>query len=407
MKIGTLINIDKTLGRFVATLINWVMRLFWWTRKKQNITDTRLKSIAVAKYKGLGSILHTIPLIQSLRNTYPNTKLVFITTKANKEILDTLSIVDATILLDDKNFKSLVKTFPKFLFTIIKQKINLYIDLEIYSSFSSIVTALSMTKFRVGFYKRSENYRFGIYTHMMFYNLNAPVSQTYLQIARLLNCTIETEPLRISTDDFLPLSTTQIKPYILINPNASDLRLERRWPKESFISLIEHLLANFPNYNICLMGAQNEASYVNSIYSAFQNNSRLFSFAGKTNLKELISLISGAELLISNDTGPVHLASILNKKTIAMFGPCSPVHYSYPETVNVIYKKVYCSPCVHEFDIPPCKGNNICMKSINVDEVLKMLQNVLIKGQPTKLVNHPQDDFIFIQNGYVAGFLKI
>ncbi len=62
---------------------------------------------------------------------------------------------------------------------------DVYIDLEIYSNFSTLVTLFSCSKNRISFYLRSSSFRMGIYTHMMFFNSEVQISEVYLQIARL------------------------------------------------------------------------------------------------------------------------------------------------------------------------------------------------------------------------------
>ena len=98
----------------------------------------------------------------------------------------------------------------------------------------------------------------------------------------------------------------------------------------------------------------------------------------KRNLNELIALIDLSNLFITNDTGPMHIAYSLKKSTIALFGPCSPEQYGTMENTICLYKNVYCSPCVHEFIVPPCKGNNECMKQISVSEVMDSYKKILM-----------------------------
>jgi len=125
-----------------------------------------------------------------------------------------------------------------------------------------------------------------------------------------------------------------------------------------------------------LIGAKAEQKYVNNLYNKIQNQN-LINLSGKTNIEELISLIKNAKVVITNDTGPMHLAFSLNTKTIALFGPCSPAQYGVSHNSIIIYKPIYCSPCVHEFLKPPCNGDNQCMKQINVDDIIKATTDII------------------------------
>jgi ADP-heptose:LPS heptosyltransferase len=218
----------------------------------------------------------------------------------------------------------------------------------------------------------------------MFFNTHTSVSQTYLQLARLLNCHMiydELYPLQSSSEE-IPLSENRVlkfrdEKYIVINPNASDLRIERRWSKENFIALIQKIFTANPEYLIILIGNKKEQSYVNEILLEINDDERIFSLAGKTNLDELISLIKYSSLIITNDTGPMHIAFSTEAKTVSLFGPCAPVQHGHMKNNFTLYKKVYCSPCVHDFSVPPCSGDNQCMKLIGVDEVFDAAQLML------------------------------
>jgi len=84
----------------------------------------------------------------------------------------------------------------------------------------------------------------------------------------------------------------------------------------------------------------------------------------------------------------------LRRPTVCLFGPVDPAHYGFHEEdfVETIYHPVYCSPCVHEADEPPCAGNNICMQKIQVDEVFAAVQRRLA-GVPAAARGGPQVDY--------------
>jgi ADP-heptose:LPS heptosyltransferase len=248
-----------------------------------------------------------------------------------------------------------------------------YIDLEIYSNFSSIITTLSIAKERFGYYLRENRYRLGMYTHMMYFNTKAPISQTYLQFARLLSIdSVDDKLYEIEKNNSIQV---EFDNYIVINPNASDLRYERRWPAENFIALSKKIAETRPELKQIYIGGPSESEYVKAITEQLTDKPQIIDLSGKTSIDELIEILRKTQLLITNDTGPMHLASCLNSSVIALFGPCSPSQYGFGENVHVVYKNVYCSPCVHEFAHPPCKGNNQCMQLISVDEVYTLFAN--------------------------------
>ena len=106
------------------------------------------------------------------------------------------------------------------------------------------------------------------------------------------------------------------------------------------------------------------------------------SVAGKTSLKQLAGLLRKARLLISNDSGPVHLAVAVGTPVVALFGPTDPIRTGpyitsmgrNPITHTVIRKPVECSPCLSRW----CRvGDHRCMMQIEVDEVFEAVKKAV------------------------------
>lgn len=383
MKIQTQIFIDKILVKPFAILLNILVRIVGQLLRLDHSLDKDFERIVVCKFKGLGSIIQSTPLLLALRSKYPNAKIVFVSSSSNKALLDKIDVLDECYYINDHSFFKLVFSVFKTWWRILKLRPQVYIDLEIYSNFSTVFTALSLANNRFGYYLRGSEYRLGIYTHMMFFNVQTPISKIYLQFAALFGIDTANIPLidlgeSVSSNLDTQLPVDANLPYILINPNASDLRVERRWPAQSFILLIRHIADQYPNQPIYLIGSKAEATYTNQIASSL-NLENVRSLAGETSMDQLLMMIQNATLMISNDTGPMHMAFSCKTPIICLFGPCAPDHYSLQSSkIKTIYKKVYCSPCVHEFSHPPCKGDNKCMQFISVAEVFYQVEYFLV-----------------------------
>jgi ADP-heptose:LPS heptosyltransferase len=321
----------------------------------------------------MGSIIQSTPMIEALRTQFPNAEITFVSTKANKSVLEKIKYIDSVICLDDKNAFKLIRTTFSSLFKLMRRRPDVYIDLEIYSNFSTLFTLFTFSKNRIGFYLRSSSFNMGIYTHMMFFNNNVPISEVYLQISRLFGVNHtknELYPLNENTPTFGGIPKSD---YIIINPNASDLRLERRWEAQKFNQLILKLIESYPSTEILIVGSKDERPYSEKTLEGI-DHPNVMNIAGKTTIDELIALIHNATLVITNDTGPMHIAFACKTPTVCLFGPCSPDQYGGNAYTTVIYKKVFCSPCVHDFNISPCNGDNVCMKLITVEEVFSKVQ---------------------------------
>jgi ADP-heptose:LPS heptosyltransferase len=377
LKTRTKIVIDSLFGTPAVYLVNVAARLLGFILHIDHSLDRNFKTIVISKYVGLGSIIQATPLIQTLRKNFPDARIIFLTTEGNRVLLEHVPEVNSIITVSDKSFFKVLGTSFAALKQLWKLKPGLFIDLEFYSNYSSIMTTLSRATNRLGFYREGKSYRKGVYNYLVPFSVEVPISLSYLQFAEKVNCKEKITSLKINVN-ISHMDSIQKKlefspdhKYIVVNPNASDLRLERRWPKENFVKILSALLNKNKSRAVILIGSKDEAPYVEEIYRALPKNDLLINSAGKISLAELITLIANAGLMLTNDTGPMHMAFATRTKTVSLFGPCSPKQYGGTDNSITFYKSVHCSPCVHKHLIPPCHGDNQCMKQITVEEVEK------------------------------------
>lgn len=394
MNIKQQILIDKYIAKPVAFFFNFIVRALGQVLSIDHNLDNEFKTIAISKFKGMGSILQATPMLSAIKRKHPNAEIIFISTKPNRTILEKIDLIDTIVTVDDSSFSRFVITNIKSLWLLMKKRPEVYFDLEIYSDYSTLFTLFSLSANRVGFYLRSSSFRMGIYTHMMFFNPRVPISQVYLQLTKLIGCDdegAELYPLMNSIDN----RSKRDRKYIVVNPNSSDLRLERRWPQKSFIELIQVILKGYPEYDILLIGGKgDEVVYTEEIAGACKNE-RVVNVAGKTSLDEVTAIINDATLMITNDTGPMHIAFCVKTAVVCLFGPCSPDQYGLSEYAHIIYKKTYCSPCIHDFEVAPCNGDNVCMKLIEVKEVYDKVSELM----NTDNRKNTQEESCFIYRG--------
>jgi ADP-heptose:LPS heptosyltransferase len=364
----------------------------------------------------MGGIIQATPLLRTLRQNYPNAKLLFVTSRSNKALLDRIAFINYTVFIDDSSIFALVTTTIRALIFLWRIRLDLYIDLEVYSHLSSVLTLLSLAQHRIGYFKRSFSYSHGIYTHMVYFNIRAPIHHVYLQLARLIGCACIDRRLAefpVSQEDRTALKDTLGKAgislarsLVVMNPNASDLRVERRWSGTDFATLAHKILSAFDRVDLVFTGVRGEHPYTKSICDQIASHARCFNLCGALSLGELCALLDESLLMITNDSGPLHLAAARKRPIVALFGPCSPNQYGHLDGVIPVYKNVYCSPCVHEFDVPPCKGDNACMKAISVEEVFAVVQAVLSGQADSRIANIPEIGYVHCVTSRPLGIVE-
>ena len=148
----------------------------------------------------------------------------------------------------------------------------------------------------------------------------------------------------------------------------------KRWPRENFARLGDELAEKFAA-RIVLSSAQKDAGLVKEIASVMSTVPIVS--AGRTDLKQLAALLERANLVVANDTGPMHMAVAVGAKTIALFGPTSPrLTGPYGKgDYKAIFKNDECEVPCYDFT---CKDFT-CMKVIQVEDVINQASEMLVK----------------------------
>ncbi len=390
MKTRYKLLIDRIVGLPISWALNVIARgLGGVLRRDHTVTRENTRTIVIAKYVGMGSILQATPLIRSIRAAFPEARLILVTGDGCRRMAERLEFIDKIISVDDSGLFRVASSSLRAMATLIKERVDLYFDLELYSAYASIMALLSLARNRVGFFRVSAGHKRGNYTHLMYFNARNPIRYVYLQLGRLVGCQpVEPDRLeRMRIDDrdreevanqLAPLLAGR-RGYFVVNPNASDLLIERRWAAEKFAELIERLVA-LHELPVVLIGTAAERPYVSQLVDHIrEGRERVLNLAGQLSLGHLFALLDGTRCVITNDTGPMHMALALGAPTVGLFGPGDPRHYGWvAPQVRMVHKPLYCSPCLYEVNEPPCQGNNVCMKRITVEDVLNAVESVLM-----------------------------
>jgi ADP-heptose:LPS heptosyltransferase len=348
-----------------------------------------VKVICVAKYTGMGSILSALPLLAALRAQYPDARLVFISSRKNAALLERIAGIDQRLYVAEDSLGVIILSTLGLCVRLWRLRPSVYIDLELYSYYASIMAAVSRAGARLGFYRKSAFFKKGLFTHLVFFNTAIPVHELYVQVGYVAGCrpnwtnSLEQRAMQVHIQQRDRDEVRQIQgtwggfsaPLLVVNPNASDLCLERRWPLENFAAAIASLLEAMPSLAVALTGVMSECEYVARLQSLLAPyKHRVANLTGRLSVGGMLALLEQADCVLTNDSGPMHLAFALDRPTVALFGPVHPRHYAMlanHERTIIFYEPVVCSPCLHHSDIPPCGGDNQCMKLIRTEGVMK------------------------------------
>ena len=236
-------------------------------------------------------------------------------------------------------------------------------------------------------------------THRLLYNPHLHTSQMFEAMVEALT----RDPAVLPTFDFIPSSDqifakfrptpadlaeidallqrenprVGLAPLILLNQNASDLLPLRRSPLECYVELARRLLERYPNLFIGFTGSPAEATAVNELARKIDSD-RTIPLAGKTTLRQVLVLYARSKVLVTNDSGPAHFASMTPIHVVTLFGPETPELFgARSPNAEFLYAGITCSPCVNAYNNRQsvCR-NNMCMQAISVDAVFEKVTSV-------------------------------
>lgn len=398
MKIQFMHIIDKYIGIPVCFLLSIINNL----KKKKN---SERKKFLFIELPEMGSALLSYDAIQYLKQKYKNSELYFMIFKQNKESINILNIIKTENLISIRS-----DTFTNFVIDIIKSwyylkrvGIDVVIDMEIFSRFSSIFSFLIGGKERVGFYiyGAAGLYRGNLLTHKVSYNYYSHISKNYMALIKSLEIPDKSqEPIIKNSINFQPSTliiekdiiveeklrnllknicedyTSEMK-SIIISPFAGDLPI-RGWKPDYYIELCKRFLKKSVINTIIITGTKEAIKLHKEIENKI-NLKRCINITGKTNLTEFIQLCHICDFIITSDGGAAHFAALTDIKGLVFFGPETPQIYKpLSDKIEPIYLNYNCSPCLNAFNyrITKCKDNQ-CLKNISVDLVFEKLNKIV------------------------------
>ena len=403
------IEFQRKVDRVFGKLICGVLTLFCGKGEGPPLNRAP-KRILIILLSEMGSLVLAHPMFSHLKRKFPGVFLHVLLLEKNRECLEVLGAVpqENILTINDKTFAQFVKSCFLSLLRMRRQRFDVVLDCELFARISSIYSMLSGAPLRVGFHPHTQEglYRGGFINRPVLYNPYHHISQQFLTLAEAIDSptvprakrripeqepgppTItfgqdETERMRKRMADDFP----QIlgKELVLIYPSGGILPI-RAWPLDHYRRLARDLLSE--GYAVGVIGLAEHRPLADQILS-FCKDDRCIDLAGYTkSIRELMILFHFASLLITNDGGPVHFASMTPIPTMAFFGPESPALYGSLDRQAVNYfLGMSCSPCLTAYNHrnSPCDGDNACLKEILPEKVLEKALEILRSRKKTKI----------------------
>lgn len=326
----------------------------------------KIGTILLIRPGGIGDAVLLIPVVQALKEKYPAAIITILAECRNSAVFALCADVDRVLRYDR----------PDELLSSIRGDYDLVIDTEQWHRLSAVVARLTRAPLLIGYATNERSRLFNCpipYSHddyelESFFNLAAPLG---IQQRRVPQRFLEIPAIAADNASRL-LADLDGTDYVVIFPGASIA--ERRWGADRFHRVAE-LLAAFGIHAVVVGG--NEDRQQGEVIVAEGG----LNLAGLTSLVETAAIIDKSALLVSGDSGVLHIAVGLGKPTVSLFGPGRASKWApRGERHVVINKGLPCSPCTTYGTTPPCPINVQCMRDITVDEVFNAITMQLTRS---------------------------
>ncbi len=355
MQIALLKLIDSYLGRLAALMF----------RPQLSPQITEPASILIIRPGGIGDAVLLASSLTSLKHKYPNICITILAEQRNARIFSLIPAIDKVFRYDS------LSEFIQVLFG----KFDVVIDTEQWHRLSAVVARLVRALVKIGF---DTNERRRMFTNGIQYDLNAYEADNFISLLKPLGvdclCNVEAPtlslPLQAETKAAQLLQPLGFDSFVAVFPGASIP--EKRWGADNFRQVAK-MLSIF-GIKIVVVGGKEDRQQGEVIAGGGQG----LNLAGLTSLPETAAVIQKSSLLLSGDSGVLHIAVGLDVPTVSLFGPGNVKKWApRGERHIVINKELPCSPCTVFGTTPPCSNKTRCMSDITVDEVVNAVTMLL------------------------------
>ena len=376
-----------TLEKYLEALKQWNIpvkytepKLGDWAYRHTETLGKKINKIGIFQTSFIGDSVLTTPLIKKTKKLFPDTQIVVITRPQTEDIFKPLPEVSEVILNDKRGWNKIAGVW-KTAQAIKKSGIDIL--LVPHRSFrSALIAWLSGVPIRIGF-TSSEGWF--LYTKTVPFSWMIHDAERNLSLLQgIAKEKFGGEKLSMS---FTPSAEENVARLLkdfnlegkkLVGIHAGSAWPTKCWPMEYFVELISKLQTELGVQVVLVGGGKQDTDLGEKICQLAQGHAA--SLCGKTSLADLMALMKHLSLFITNDSGPMHIATAFDVPTLAIFGPTTRElgFFPYGQGHRVLeVKDLPCRPCaLHGGNKCPL-GHFKCMKDITPDEVFKNAKEML------------------------------
>jgi len=344
---------------------------------KQAVGSPPPRKIFVRATNWIGDGVMMTPALGAIRETFPEAEIVVAANPLVAQLLTPHPWCDRILVYDRRGRHRGLAGFLRFVRELRAERFELAILLQ--KAFEAALLAfLAGVPKRLGFSSDGRRLLLTASTPLTSALREQHHSRHYLEMLRTFGITGGTGDVRLAlSDEERQWAARQLGPgeWVAVNPGAA-YGSAKRWYPERFAGVAEALSAEF-GLRVVLVGGPGEMEIGRDIESAMSTPP--LNLIGRTSVREMMAILAGCALMVTNDSGPMHVAGAFAVPIVAIFGPTDhTTTYPWTPRYKVVRAETWCAPCLKR----ECPYGHECMLAVRVEDVVEAARSLLQAPSP-------------------------
>ena len=327
-----------------------------------------MRAILIVRLGAMGDIVHALPVAAALRTRFPDARIDWVVDERHRDLLELVPVVDRRIALWTRS-DSLRRRVMKLRRTLTRESYDIAIDVQGLLK-SAVVARLSGARRVLGFtapHLRERAARV-FYTETCDPGDTAHVIEKNLTLAASLGADVSRIQFPLTVPASMALDALHHRhsvagdtPFVVLNPGAA--WPNKRWPPDRFGAVAEWLHRAHGLRSVVTWGPDDKTTAA----AVVDGSAGAAALAPRTSIADLIAIVRGAALMVSGDTGPVHLAAAVGTPVVGIYGPTDAARNGPWSADDVTVSRFTACGCHYQ---RRCRVARWCLEDISVDDVI-------------------------------------
>ncbi|MFM8932605.1 MAG: glycosyltransferase family 9 protein [Gemmataceae bacterium] len=336
--------------------------------------------ILIIKPSALGDICHALPVLGFLRRRFPGGHLAWLVNRSFAPLLSGQNGLDEVILFDRgaaaKGWRAGLQAWRAMSASVRAKRWDLVLDLQGLAR-SGLMTWITWARERWGLSDSREGSRLAYTRRILVPGGETHAVERYWLFARALGAPEKPEMSRLVLPEEAVVKAEALmeglpRPWFVVAPGAR--WVTKRWPPEAFAQVVNALVRRHGG-SAFLVGAPDEVELGDRLWAGLEVPNR--NLTGKTSLLEMAGILSRGDLVLANDSGPLHVAVALERPVVAPFFCTKPsLTGPYGHSEGTLWTPRFCRGSL----VRQCPTSMECFAELSWDTVLETANRVLGKA---------------------------